>query len=433
MSPLRKRLSLLVIAALIIPLLTGCYDRIELEGMAFVVAMGIDKGPDQTVDVTARIAIPSAMPGGDGGGGGNAGGGGSTQNSQGSKPITVRAKTLAEALTLLNATVERRVSLLHLTSILISDSISRDGMINYLRPLVRNREVRRTLTITFTKGEAREVFLSNDPVVERSSTRWQEAIYEVGRYSWLNATKKLHEFVVSLETPFEDPYGPVMTVNKAVKKQKENSQNGSGDGGDGLEERMPSYKPGQLARLGGNNLDMIGAAIFRNDKLVTYLDGLDTRLLLMVRGEIARTQMDFDDPLAKGKLVGVELKHARSPEITVDFSKKPVQVRVRQKLEGDLIGVQGDADYILPKNMNQVEQSISKELKERQTKLISRLFHQYQAEPFGIFKKARTQFATGQEMNDIKFRELLKDAEVTTDVDLQLRRFGVQMAPVVGK
>lgn len=433
MSPLRKRLSLLLIAALIIPLFAGCYDRIELEGMAFVVAMGIDKGPEQTIDVTARIAIPSAMPGGGGGGGGNAGGGGSTQNSQGSKPITVRAQTFSEALTMLNATVERRVSLLHLTSILISDSISRDGVVAYLRPLVRNREVRRTLSITFTKGEAREVFLSNDPVIERSSTRWQEAIYEVGRYSGLNATKKLHEFVVSLETPFEDPYGPVMTVNKVVKKQKENSQNGSGAGDDGLEERMPTFKPGKLVRLGGNNLDMIGAAIFRNDKLVTYLDGLDTRLLMMVRGELARTQMDFDDPLAKGRLVAVELKHARSPEITIDFSKKPVQVHVRQKLEGDLIALQGELDYTLPKNMNRVEESISKDLKERQTKLINRLFHQYQAEPFGLFKKARTQFATGREMNDVEFRGLLKDAEVSMDVDLQLRRFGVQMAPVVGK
>jgi spore germination protein KC len=40
-------------------LLVGCWDRIEVNDLALVMATGIDKASDQKLQVTAQIATPS--------------------------------------------------------------------------------------------------------------------------------------------------------------------------------------------------------------------------------------------------------------------------------------------------------------------------------------------------------------------------------------
>lgn len=445
----RKLLSLLLTIALVLPL-TGCYDRVELEGMAFIVSLGLDKGPNNTIDVTARISVPRKLAGGPAGGGGG-GGGGKEDVISGAKPITVRAHTVPEALNMINTSVERRVSMIHLANFVIGESIAREGVLEYLRPLTRYREFRRTVVIFIVPGNVRESYEANKPLLEQSVTRFTESIDDVGKHTGLIPSKKLHEFLIGIEAKNEDPIAPVIAINKKVKQENQKSDSGviggSTDGGgdstdsggsssdsksakDNIEEDDPSFKPGHVPRSGGNPLEFVGTAIFKRDKLVTYLDGIETRMLLSIRGELMRTQMDFPDPIAKGKYVNVELKHARKTSIQVDLTSRPVKVKIKEKLEADLNGAQGAVDYTQPDNLHVLEKAISERIKTRQEHLVTRIFHEYQADPFTIFKRARAQFTTYQDLQKFDFRDVLKDAEVEVNADLKIRRVGVQLSPI---
>ncbi|WP_018132684.1 Ger(x)C family spore germination protein [Effusibacillus pohliae] len=420
MNRLRRLLSLLLVSVLA-GSVTGCYDRVELEGLAFVVSLGLDKGPDNTIDVTARIAVPRKSADGSGGGGG----GGKEEAAGGEKPVTVRAHSLPEALNLLNTTVERRISLIHLANLVIGDSLAREGVIEYLRPLTRLREFRRTITIFIVQGNVRQAYESNKPILEQSITRLTESLDDVGRHTGLTANKKLHEFVVSMEAPNEDAFAPTIAINRY---QEDRSDREFGSREQGAQTNL-SFRPGEVVRQGGNPLDFVGTAIFRNDRLVTTLDGIDTRMLLTVRGELLRTQMDFSDPLVQDKYVSVELKHARSPVVDVDLHANPMRIKIRERLEGDLIGTQSHIDYTRPENLLILERSIRERLQTRQEAMINRVFREHQADPFGIFKRIRGQFATLPEMRAFDYRNRLRDAVVNVEVDLQLRRIGTQLAP----
>ncbi|KEO82019.1 Ger(x)C family spore germination protein [Tumebacillus flagellatus] len=438
----RMLLSLLVVTLTASVFGTGCYDRVELEGMAFVVGMGLDKGPDNTVDVTVRIAVPSEMAGGSGGG---SSGGGVQLGA--SRPLTVRANTIAGALTLLNATVERRISLLHLTTIFIGEDVAKEGMLNFIGPLVRMRDFRRTVSYFVVPGEARELFQVNQPVLEKSPSRFNESISEIGRNTGLTVTNKLHEFLIVTEGANEDPVAPVLAINKKVQQQAEENKSAGGGQGGGMgsegkqkgnrQEMMSdsgvSFKPGKIVRMGGNSIEFVGTAIFKKDKLVTYLDGIETRMLLMIRGDLQRTQMDFPDPQEQGKYEALEIKHARSPQMNLDLESDPIRIEIKQKLEGDLVGVQSSIDYTEEGNMRVLEDSIKKTLKEKEEALMNRLFHEYQVAPFGTFRRARSHFWTQHELEQYPFRDKLKDAKVNIEVDLNIRRIGVQLAPVTSK
>jgi Ger(x)C family germination protein len=421
-------LSLLVLVLAGATFSTGCYDRVELEGMAFVVALGLDKGPNNTIDVTVRIAVPGEM-------GGSNGASSNAAQLGGSRPITVRANTIAGALTLLNSTVERRVSLLHLTTIMIGENVAKEGVLNYVGPLVRMRDFRRTVTFFVVPGEAREIFTSNQPVLEKSMSRFHESISEISRYTGLSLSNKLHDFMIATEEPNEDPVAPVMAINQKVKQQSQDSGTNGQQAQTGTREetmtgKKVSFKPGEVVRMGGNSLDFIGSALFRKDKLITYLDGLETRMLLMIRGELLRTQMDFPDPQQKDKFEVIEIKHARSPDLEINLDSDPIRISIRQKLEGDLIGVQSSIDYTEENNMRVLEKSVSTTLQNMEKQLMERIFHEYQAAPFMLFRHARSQFSTVQELEEYPFREKLKTADVSVQVDLNIRRIGVQLDPV---
>jgi hypothetical protein len=54
-------ISILVIACLL--MVGGCWGRTEVDDLAFVMSIGLDKGEDNTVYVTFQIAVPRAVAG----------------------------------------------------------------------------------------------------------------------------------------------------------------------------------------------------------------------------------------------------------------------------------------------------------------------------------------------------------------------------------
>jgi spore germination protein KC len=139
--------------------------------------------------------------------------------------------------------------------------------------------------------------------------------------------------------------------------------------------------------------------------------------------------MDFPDPLDEGKTVSLELKHSRSPSIEINLRSNPIRIRIKEGLEGDLLGAQSDVDYSDPQNISKLESSLRERMEKRQKELIESIFHQYQADPFGILKKARSHFITEKEMEQYDFQKAMKTADIDVHVDFQLRRIGVQLAP----
>ncbi|MEW6398678.1 MAG: hypothetical protein AB1503_05865, partial [Bacillota bacterium] len=60
----RRALPWLLLSVL---LTTGCWDRVEPDRAAAIIALGLDRGKEQPFRLTAQIAIPRLLAGGVGG------------------------------------------------------------------------------------------------------------------------------------------------------------------------------------------------------------------------------------------------------------------------------------------------------------------------------------------------------------------------------
>ncbi|MEI7024620.1 Ger(x)C family spore germination protein [Paenibacillus sp. y28] len=157
--PIRIKQAVLVL--LIGLLLTGCWDRREINDVAFVLGTAIDKEEDG-YRVSILIPLPGNMGGTSGGGGG----------SGGKNPYTVKsevAKTPREAIMKLQLGLSRNLFFAHRRVMLLSEEVVKEGIEPLMDSVTRIPENRLTTLMAVTKGKAHD-FLSADIKLERFAT-----------------------------------------------------------------------------------------------------------------------------------------------------------------------------------------------------------------------------------------------------------------------
>lgn len=123
-----------VLLALLLPVvLSGCWERKELNEMAFVLGLGLDKA-EAGYRVSMQVVIPSAITSPASGGGG-----------AGGVPVvlyTFSAPTFYDAMRQFNLVCSRRSYLGHIRALVIGEELARSGVGEILDVIKRSREPR---------------------------------------------------------------------------------------------------------------------------------------------------------------------------------------------------------------------------------------------------------------------------------------------------
>lgn len=162
----RKLCKLLLCLILVIPILTGCWDRLEIEERGTILGLAIDPitksvkgftGPNAKSDIagyklTAQVAIPGRIPLGPSG---PSSGGGPSE-----KPVWIiskTGKTIDDAINSLQQELSTRVFFGHLRMIIVNEAIAKKGMQDIQDFFRRNAEIRRLAWLVISKRSAGEV------------------------------------------------------------------------------------------------------------------------------------------------------------------------------------------------------------------------------------------------------------------------------------
>lgn len=191
--------------------LTGCWDRIEVNDMAFVAAAGFDKEADNQFRISVLVPLPSAM-----GGVGSSGGGGGTS---GSKPYYVDSdvgRNIMEAINKLQNHMSRRLYFSHRRVLIIGEKLARGGFGKSLDWILKNPQSRLTTFVLIANGDASEV-LNSEPHLEQMPV---EAIREMTKEVFNADTRQI---VADISIPGKDPVIPIVeTIKSKNKNPKDN-------------------------------------------------------------------------------------------------------------------------------------------------------------------------------------------------------------------
>lgn len=413
---------IVLILVLSVSFTLGCWDRKELEDQAFVQAIGIDKGQDNQLLVTFRIAIPSKAGLGPTGAGGGGGGGVGSVAAKSSLLTTVAAPTIPAAITLASGYVNRELNLMHTKVFIFGEPFARQGVGPLLSILSRYRELRRNIFVCVAKGEAFKLLAENTPDLEKSFTKYWEGVKLLESRLAINPGSLFHEFAIDTEA---------LGISGTMMYLAENERAKTAKAGDikippSFMEGNLGIKAGEIPRTGGNPIEYIGTAVFKGDKFTDVLNLTETQSFLMLTGNFNRATLGVKDPLIKNRFIPFEIKQGSPPIVKVDIKGDRVKIKERLSVEGDLVAIQGPVEYATDLGKQKLLQSaVEKHLEEQACSMVKRL-QKRGIDMVGYGDYAKRNFLTRAEWNKYNWPEKFKEAEIDLKFVFRIRRIGLQ-------
>ena len=187
-------------------------------------------------------------------------------------------------------------------------------------------------------------------------------------------------------------------------------------------------KPGSEAPPEAKDVRMIGTAIFKKDKMIGTFDIYETQVLQLLTNKFREALLSTLDPLNKDSQIAYRLLATAPPQIKYWHKKNKNYFLVKLRLEADLISIQSGIDYTNPRQEARLDKHIALELKQRIQKTIKKA-QQYDSDVFGFGIKVRNTMLTAPAWDRYQWPEKFKDANISVQVKVALRRVGVQFQP----
>lgn len=278
----------LLILVLLLPLISGCWDRRELNKRAIVAGLGLDSSPREgQILVSAQIIDPTQAktPQTSGGGGGEP-----------AWIITSQGSSLFEALRNMVHICPRKPFFPHNQIIIFGEDLARKGIKDHIDMLSRDYEFRETNWIIISEGKAQDILAAKTRINSISAFYIRNQIDE--RVSSSKAT------AVNL-VDFSDRIMSKSTVPIASYIRFENQ---------GKEKRLLFSE----------------TAVFNQDlKLAGILNDRETRGLLWVLGEVKSGIIVVENPSRKGKYSLEILEASRKIIPEIKDGKPVITVRIQ--------------------------------------------------------------------------------------------------------
>ncbi|MCP8615329.1 Ger(x)C family spore germination protein [Salirhabdus salicampi] len=193
-----KRIKILSICIFVSGMLTGCWDRTEIDDINFILGMAIDKGEEEGYRVTYQWPSPELF---------------SVQNpGQGSTTsFSVNGETITEAHRNITEISPRRPLFSHLETVIVGMEVAEESIANILDILGRQFQLRRTINIVLATNKAEDIIRSEVPFNKVSSTGITDLLNFSNRSStYLNVT--LSDFYTKYTDPDTYAYLPVVEI-----------------------------------------------------------------------------------------------------------------------------------------------------------------------------------------------------------------------------
>ncbi|MFD1609535.1 Ger(x)C family spore germination protein [Oceanobacillus luteolus] len=361
---------MILVLVLSLPLLSGCWDRVELQNLAIITAAAIDKLEDGQTRISVQIFIPRAITSGE------------TGEDPGSGATFVRegvGENLASAISLLQVNVPRRIFWGQCKIFILGEELAKDGIREELDYLARHPGPRGGAFLFVSQGEAKGT-LELTPPLERYSAE---------------VLSKLTDEEVGLGTTLRD-------VDKGLM-------------GEGKSVSIPYIIPLEAA---GNaqqkTIPVISAtATFHGDQQAGLLDIMETQYLLWLQGDVTRGVVSASLPEESGditmKVASGRVKYI--PEVQDGQWKMDVVVSV----EGEIIQNETHFNIMHEQVIKQIEKRYKEVLEGKIADLISKL-QEMNTDVLQFGRKFHQHYP--QEWKEAKSEWDSKYQEVEVDIDL---------------
>ena len=348
-----------IILIIILLTLSGCVNYEEINSMAIVSAVSIDKCKNNKSKYNIGVQIMNAKK---------------KENESVSEITYYEAcgNSVYEAIQKISLESPKRLYLGHNGVIVIGEELLKEqDPINYLDYFLRESEVEKDAIIAMSKGDtASDVLKILTPLETIPSKNLKSTLFNSTKTSGLTHIISLDEFISYLINDGEEAIIPSIKIVGKTSKGEEN---------DNLSTSNPDTKL-RLSNIG----------VLNNNKLVGYLDSDESSGYNIISNEAKNTYINFkcdDKNYASAVILNSKTKE------TLTFKNNKPYVILSQKATVNIAEYNCDTSFINNKDIiNNIEKEISKKIKSNMVKVTNILYKTYVADSFGYGSKYEKRF-----------------------------------------
>ncbi|MDQ0418631.1 Ger(x)C family germination protein [Croceifilum oryzae] len=375
-----RHLPKVLIFMLIFPLLSGCWDRREIEDRSFVSAIAIDSAEEEgQAEISVQIPIPNKVTGG-----GSGGGGGDSADGKGpSGPFELLSgvgKTYTEAMHQIISSANDPLFFGNMQVIMISEEQAKKGIEPFMDALKRTSEVRRQLYPVVVKGKAKEALNIKVPS-EEIPTNYIRGMLRSGTKNGIFTDVTFGQLLIDMEIP--NCQFPVMNYLEPIE--------------------------------GGYKWD--GVAVFNRDKMVGMIHGReDIAGVLQVRtnqrGHVVIA------PRSDGAIAFHPYRSGRKIKVKPDGS-----IEIHIEVTGFIQEKTSKDDLSKVEVIQDVSNQVATIYQDRMKRLITRSQKELQADVLNLGKYVRAY--QPKFYNSINWQEEYPNIRITTKYHVTIHRYGI--------
>jgi spore germination protein KC len=390
--------------------LTACAGAHEIDDWAYIFTIGVDKG------VTDKFRFTFQMPTYKSGEGGGSKGTAGSQGADEYAIMSLDCPTFFAGINVLNTSLSRTLNFTHSKYLVISEDLAREGVGRLINGIVRSAQIRRNMNVIVVRGPASEFIKQFDPVIGTSLSKTQELLMQHQHETGFFDEAIYNQFAIGIRSTYTQPVAALAAV-------KDFSDFMAGGAPPENFKSTGDYYAGELPRSGGNKTEILGAAIFDGDKMVGELNGIETRAMLMAKGEFRSGYVVIPDPLNSELQITLNVHRQKKPHIKVTFRDGKPVIHIKVFLDGELHELQSGIEYENEKLKPVLENAVKTSIKNELDITIDKC-KKLNCDVFNFGETAAMQFLTIQEWEDYNWLAHFKDAETTTEVEFLITRTG---------
>jgi spore germination protein KC len=378
---MKKFLLLTIVLILNLSILTGCWNYREVEKLAIVAGVAIDKGKNSEFQVTVEIIQIS--------------GGKDTKLT--SKLVTIEGKTIFDAVRNAISLSGKKLYWSHTKVVVISKDIAKNGILRVVDWYNRDSETRSDVNLLISKEKtAREVLEGTGVTEEIKSFELAETLKNEKSLSKA-PTSEIWKFINDLESP-----GIANTIPTVTLNQTENI----------------------------STPQVMGLAIFKKDKLIGFLNGRESKSVLFVKDEVNGGLLIQGVQGNKSTPVSLEIFKSKTKMEPVVKANHDIEFNVTINTTVAIDEIGNSENLTSEPQLEKLKRSTEAMVKKYVENCIKKVQSDYGVDIFGFGVKLREEKPRIWKQMGGNWEEKFKELKVNVKVKVDIKGSGMFSQPI---
>ena len=395
---------------------SSSYSYQNMSNLAYVLAIGIDKGEKAKMKISLQFTKSSAF---------------SSQNSSSEDSSNIvlvsgEADSIFSGINLLNSYIGKEINLSHCNLVVFSEEFAKNGISSQIYSLLNNEEFRPTTNLIISNCNAYEYLKSIKPNLEKLTTNYYDTFSSKSNcdgtaiLGGLNANNRTEK--TSSESSNEgDSENSNSSNDSSSSGSFETSSQSENVNVSNTITNSEELTAGTSSIQGKRGTENIGIAVFDDDKMCGKLNALETMCHLLLKNEIKTCIISINNPYPSMNKEKIELSlvPTRKSKIYVEIKDDIPYIYIDLNLKASIITLEDNLDYDNNEVLKTFSYTATDYLKNSYKDYFAKLKN-YGIDIDCFSNKALSHFSTNQEWEKFNWSEKLKSAVIEVNPNINV-------------